>query len=295
MSDPIATHHRFSGAQAHPDAPADLLIEVAHGATTTADYRDLAALLQSPLPADLIDFFYVNTDVGAPELALAIAAQVIADDPRRTVLVLRAGIPRTFIDVNRVLDASPADLQAGKVTAALPPWITHPADRALLVERHAAYVAQVDAAMDEVARSGGQALFLHSYAPRTVDVSVGLNIVADLHAAYSDPARWPLRPPVDLIHRGLDGARYVTVDDEEALHAALAAEGIPLSGGDTYPMHPSTQAHRHAQRLPGRTLCVEVRRDLLADPWDPFAPMVISPAKVAPFARAFAAFYAARR
>ena len=42
--------------------------------------------------------------------------------------------------------------------------------------------------------------------------------------------------------------------------------------------------------LPGRALCVEVRRDLLADPFEPFAQMTIGTAKVdrlvAPFVRA---------
>jgi hypothetical protein len=47
----------------------DLLIEIPHGATRTADFQTLANQLRSPLPADLVDFFHVNTDTGAPELA----------------------------------------------------------------------------------------------------------------------------------------------------------------------------------------------------------------------------------
>jgi hypothetical protein len=52
----------------------------------------------------------------------------------------------------------------------------------------------------------------------------------------------------------------------------------------------------HAARWPGRTLCVEVRRDLLADPWDPFVEMVISPTHTArlaaPLAAAIGAWHA---
>ena len=33
----------------------------------------------------------------------------------------------------------------------------------------------------------------------------------------------------------------------------------------------------HVMAHPGRTLCLEVRRDLLADPFEPFAEMHISP------------------
>src|SRR5262245_51757336 len=86
------------GPHAAPDAPLDLVIEVPHGATATADFTALAAQLTSPLPDDLVAFFHVNTDAGAPELAMAIAERFVADEPARTASVLRCRIPRTFID-----------------------------------------------------------------------------------------------------------------------------------------------------------------------------------------------------
>src|SRR5687768_8949782 len=89
------------GRAARDDAAPDLVIEIPHGATRTADYTACAAELTSPLPADLVDFFHVNTDAGAPELGRAIAQRVVADEPTRTVVVLRCRIPRTFIDCNR--------------------------------------------------------------------------------------------------------------------------------------------------------------------------------------------------
>ncbi|MEI6129601.1 MAG: hypothetical protein WCR59_06000 [Planctomycetota bacterium] len=50
------------------NAPPQLLIEVPHGATRTEHFTTLAGWLHGDYPADLIDFFHVNTDVGAPEL-----------------------------------------------------------------------------------------------------------------------------------------------------------------------------------------------------------------------------------
>jgi hypothetical protein len=68
-----------------------------------------------------------------------------------------------------------------------------------------------------------------------------------------------------------------------------------VAESETYPMHPSTLAWDHVQRRPGRALCVEVRRDLLADPIDPFAEMHIGDAKVTrladPLARALLAWW----
>ena len=78
----------ITGERASPAATADLLVEVPHGATTTADYMALAGQLASPLPPSLIDFFYVNTDAGAPELALATARRFVAAEPTRTAAVL---------------------------------------------------------------------------------------------------------------------------------------------------------------------------------------------------------------
>jgi len=125
------------------DAP-DLVIEIPHGATRTEDFTRLAARLASPLPDNLVDFFHVNTDAGAPELALAIAERLVVADPARSVCLLRCRIPRTFIDCNRRMDASPDEFRAGKVTPGLMPWIVAPEDRTLLRGLYDRYVAAVD-------------------------------------------------------------------------------------------------------------------------------------------------------
>src|SRR4051794_17258256 len=85
----------------------DLVIEIPHGATQTADYTAVATRLTSPLPGGLVDFFHATPDAGAPELAIATARRFTAADPTRGVAVLRSRIPRTFIDCNRRVDASP--------------------------------------------------------------------------------------------------------------------------------------------------------------------------------------------
>ncbi|TMQ15480.1 MAG: hypothetical protein E6J90_25365 [Deltaproteobacteria bacterium] len=279
------------GAGARPEAALDLVIEIPHGATATADFTALAARLTSPLPDGLVEFFHVNTDAGAPELGQAIAERLVADAPARSVCVLRCRIPRTFIDCNRRIDAAPADFQAGKVTPGLMPWITTTEDRALLRAAYDRYVAAVGEVTAQLAPEGAL-LLLHSYAPRTVDVEVDLQIVDNLRRAYlpdREPS-WPLRPEVDVIGRELDGTRRAPAAVVDALRAELAGLGIAVADSATYPLHPSTLAWGHVMARPGRALCVEVRRDLLADPFEPFAEMRIGAAKVArlaaPFARA---------
>ncbi len=276
------------------DGGLDLVIEIPHGATHTADYDRIASRLTSSLPDGLVDFFHVNTDAGAPELGLAIARAFVAADPRRSAAVLRCRIPRTFIDCNRQIDASPEDFKAGKVSPGLMPWITTPEDRALLRGLHAGYVEAVHAARDQLQPRGAM-LLLHTYAPRTVDVEVDFDIVKNLRAAYQPDKEptWPLRPEVDVIGKGTDGKDYTPAAVVEALRTGLAP--LTVADGATYPLHPSTQAFDHVMALPGRALCVEIRRDLLADPFEPFAQMRIAPTKVdrlaGPMANALRRFF----
>ncbi|MEO7795347.1 MAG: hypothetical protein ABIV06_11300, partial [Thermoanaerobaculia bacterium] len=88
--------HRFGPA----GAPANLLIELPHGATERRHYDAVAALLQSPLPESLEQFFHVNTDFGVPEMAFEIAARWTGAARKAHtmgVVVVRALVPRTFI------------------------------------------------------------------------------------------------------------------------------------------------------------------------------------------------------
>lgn len=258
-------------------APA-LVIEIPHGATRTTEYHALRALLKGEIAADLVDFFHVNTDVGAPELGLAVAEAFVTANPGERACVVRSRIPRTFIDCNRVIDVAPEFYKEGGVTPGVPPWIKDPDDLALLRRLYGQYAQASAAVIDATCGAGGRALFLHTYAPRSVDVEVNDDIVASLHRAYLPEIEptWPLRAEVDIIGRGLDGTLHVDAGLLAALVEGYARLGVAVADGQTYPMHPSTLAYHHTVRHPGRTVCVEIRRDLLADPFTPFAEMRIS-------------------
>lgn len=289
---PAFVAHTVCGPDAPSEGPVDLVIEVPHGATATADYDAVAARLRSPLPDGLVDFFHVNTDAGAPELALSLARAFVALRPVARVLVLVARVPRTFLDFNRVATATPEELRRAGVGPGLMPWITDPADAAWLGALHRDWEAAVLEVLGRLSPEG-HLVSMHTYAPRTLDVRVDLDIVQSLRAAWA-PGRaetWPLRPPIDLIARDPAGERVISDALFDAVQRHLAPLGLAAGDSATYRMHPGTLGHLFATRLPGRALCPEIRRDLLVDPdrgWAPFEEAVIDPARVDPIARAFA-------
>lgn len=298
---PILSHpevvdvYAFDGPGTAADAPFDLLIEVAHGATETADFEALAARLEGPLPADLVDFFEVNTDKGAFELACAVAghhaAVVDAQGRGRRVQVIRARIPRTFVDCNRNLAADAAAFKAGGVPPGLMPWVVSAADLQLLTARHAAYVSVVEAAISALPVHA-QLVLMHTYAPRSLGVSVDLSIVPQLHAAYAPGTleTWPLRAEIDVIGRDAAGVLQVSAPVLAALQAHGAEAGIAVADSATYHLHPSTMGWHYAQALPERCICVEVRRDLLSPEgvFVPFSAWTPDPARVAALAEPIA-------
>lgn len=254
------------------DRPA-LLVEVAHGATDRADYDRVAARLRSPLPADLHHFFHVNTDVGAWEIAWALA-EALAPLP---LLLVRCRLPRTFVDCNRVLGGS-------GMTPGLAPFVEDEADIALLRGLYARWRARVDPLWEGHA---GLAVAPHSYAPRTVGIDrVDAGIVDALHACWAEPGRWPLRPEIDLISRGPEGE--LGPPCARAVAEAWAAEGLQVAWNESYDLHPSALVSQRAMARPGTVLCFEARRDLLVRAWRPFEPMEIDPAGVARVARPLA-------
>ncbi|MCB9878006.1 MAG: hypothetical protein H6835_10435 [Planctomycetes bacterium] len=272
------------------DAAPTLLLEVPHGATRAVDFDDLRAALRGDYAADLRDFFYVNTDVGAPELATAIARDVVAARPDRAALVVRCLMPRTFLDTNRVVDPAAAARPSavGEMTPGLMPWVVDEHDRALLLERYAAYRQLTTDAFDVVCGGGGRGLCVHSYAPRSVAVDVDRDIVGSLRAAYAPDkvATWALRSPVDLITDAPDGAAMADGALAAAVEREMAARDVGVVRNGAYSLFPSTMAFLHAQRHPGRTLCFEVRRDLLCD-FVPFVELAVDGARVAKVATAF--------
>jgi predicted N-formylglutamate amidohydrolase len=249
--------------------PRGLVVEVPHGADRRAHYDALRGLLGGALPADLHEFFFVNTDVGAWQVGRRVAELWAAADPGRSAVVIRSRIPRTFIDCNRIEDAVEGALGAGGLTASVPAYVTDQADRALLLDLHRRYVAVVEAALAALPDSGF-VLMPHTYGPRTLGVAtVDERIVETLRWAHEPEryATWPVRPEVDLITRTADGALHASAAAAEAVADSYRALGLEVAENRTYHMHPSTMAYRWATRRPGRTFCLEIRRDLLCPRW----------------------------
>jgi hypothetical protein len=261
-----------------------LLLEIPHGATRAEHFDALRHALVGSYPEDLRDFFFVNTDVGAPELALRIALALVAAQPTRCVAVLRCLIPRTFVDCNRVIDAStkPHGSAAGEMTPGVHAWVKDPRDFALLLARYGAYRERAEGLYERICGRGGLALMLHSYAPRSIDVPVDQNIVASLRAQYQPEkiASWPLRAEVDLISDDPDGRTLASSALVSAAQRELGAAGLQVARCGSYALHPSTLAHAFATTYPDLTLCLEVRRDLLVTEFTPFAEMQADPKKV---------------
>ena len=289
----VAVQTRFGDPSA-----LDLLIEVPHGATGFDEYRALERRLSSPLPGALEQFFHANTDFGAPELAIAIARRLASDrQPSRLrgIAVLRATVPRTFVDLNRLLDD---EVRQG-MTPGLPPYFSTGEDRALLSTLHRLYLGEAWELYRTVMANGGLALALHTYAPRTVEVAVDADIVRSLRAAYRPRVHgtWKLRPQIDLITADAAGVDLSPRELVAGLRLACEKRGLELAENATYHLHAATSGHALAARYPGRILCAEVRRDLLGAPWRPFRPSTVGPRKVErlaqPFAEALATAFAA--
>ncbi len=275
-----------------------LLLEIPHGATRARDYDQLRRELKGDFPTDLQAFFFVNTDVGAPEVAQRVAELVVAADPTRVCVVLRCLVPRTFVDCNRDIDSSTIARasEPGEMTAGLPGWVRDPRDRALLLARYSAYRDLATRAYALVCDANeGRALMVHSYAPRSVDVAVDDDVVSSLRDAYR-PERvesWPLRASVDLIVDTPEGERLADPDLASAARREYESAGFDVVENGAYALHPVSLAHVFARAHPGRSLCIELRRDLLMRAFTPFAEMEASAEKVEraaePLARAVAA------
>ena len=59
-----------------------------------------------------------------------------------------------------------------------------------------------------------------------------------------------------------------------------ASIGITVAHNDTYHLHAESMGYVHSTEYPGRVLCMEINRELLADPFTPFQEMRIGHDKV---------------
>ena len=295
------------GARGCDPARPDLVLEVPHGATRTSDYERVRALLSPDLPADLIDFFYVNTDVGSTEYGRAVARAIaspeestlallsstdrarVAELPPRGVLLARCLVPRTFIDCNRQVEPSVAP---GEMTAAINDYIREPRDIATLRDLHRRYHEVVALAYEHGCGHGGLGFMPHTYAPKSVSVdSFDGGIGRALREAYEPEryATWETRPEIDLITEAPPDTLLAPATLVAALRAQLTRADLEVKENASYRLHPATMGHAYSARYPGQILCVEVRRDLLAEPFTPFDEMTIAEHKVARVAAPIAA------
>ena len=258
--------------------PADFLIELPHGATREAHFDALRTKLVGDYPENLKDFFFVNTDAGAPECGTEIARRLA--DGGACVFVVRCLIPRTFIDCNRAIDGTAPQ---GELTPGLPEYVGDEQDVQELVQLHGSYQKLARQAYELICASGGIALTLHTYAPRSVRIDkIDDGIVRLLRRAYEPQAyeRWERRPDVDLISEDVDGRQLAPPGIVETLRHEYAAIGIEVGENATYRLHPETMGYVRSLAHPGRVLCMEINRELLADPFTPFEEMRIGPQKV---------------
>jgi hypothetical protein len=274
----VAELRWLHGKDADPKAPPALLVEVPHGADRRAQYDALRARLKGPLPADLEQFFFANTDVGAWQCGEHVAERVVALRPDRSALLVRCLIPRTFIDTNRLEDAGDA-LATGGLTAGLAPYITNDEDKALLVKLHRGYVRLVAKAFELVCGSGGFGFIPHTYGPRSMGIAkIDEHIVKALHEAAAPGTweTWPLRPEVDLLTKDGEGKEHAPPGLAKRLIAAYAALSIDAAEARTYVLHPSSQGWAWVMAYPEQVLTLELRRDLLVEDFQLFAEQEVS-------------------
>ena len=271
----LYTHFHFPSV----NAGRSLLIELPHGATKSKDFIYYLDRLQGSYPADLIDFFHVNTDVGSPEIAFDIARQL---QGQYEVHVLQSHIPRTFIDCNRVVGED-ISYKEGGVTPATASYVEDERDLRTLYEVYEQYRSYVQALYAKICgEQQGFGLMLHTYAPRSVPIqAVNQDIVNQLRAFYDTEKIFDckLRPEIDVIYKTPENEELSNLIWRRKLVEECTKIGLEVADGTSYPLHPVTMAYSYAKVYPGQTLCVEIRRDLVVEIWEPFSEMSIAKEK----------------
>jgi hypothetical protein len=269
-----------SRAAHDPPGARRLLIELPHGATRRRHFDRLRGRLDSALPDQLCEFFFVNTDVGCYETAQRVARRVAerySRDPGCDVVIVRCLLPRTFVDCNRLL-ASTTGPHTAQMTAAIPEYVDNRNDRLLLERLHDEYQRLVKRAYETVCGGGGLALQLHTYAPRSIRIDlIDGSIVDTLRRAYASEnyGKWEPRPEVEIISQDLEGRMLAPERLVAAVKRHFRKIGVDVAENATYRLHSDTTGYLHAAQYPGRVCCVELNREALADPFSPFEEMRI--------------------
>jgi hypothetical protein len=170
------------------------------------------------------------------------------------------------------------------MTPAVPEYVRDREDVQLLTRMHGDYQVVTREAYDEVCGSGGLALNLHTYAPRSVHIDrIDDRIVEVLREAYR-PGRfeeWEPRPDIDLISEDPEGRRLAPPGLVSRVKREYEAIGIEATENATYRLHAETMSYVHASAHGGRVFCIEINRGLLADPFVPFREMRVAQATAA--------------
>ena len=291
--------------------PPTLLIEVPHGATRRRHFMATRRRLTGEFPDDLEQFFYVNTDVGSIECARWVARMVTNPGAHPELeeslggavgagcrevgaaLILRGLVARTFIDCNRVIAGGPSSALREGLTPGLPAYVSRDGRRAD-AEGHA---WRLPGRGGEGVR-GRLRRGRHGPDPPHLRAALGCRSTASTRAsspalrrAY-EPAnyeRWDRRPDVDLISETVGGDRLAPEAVVRALRERYARIGVEVAENATYRLHEATMGYVHSAKYPGRVLCMEINRELLADPFIPFVEMAISERKARRMAAPIAA------
>jgi hypothetical protein len=93
---------------------------------------------------------------------------------------------------------------------------------------------------------------------------------------------------VDLITHSPDGRSWADPALVAGVRASLARRGVECADNRAYSLHPASMGARFAALYPERTLCFEVRRDLLVPAFTPFREMDVDPARAERMAASFA-------
>ncbi len=280
-----------SGPEADQQAPPDLFIDLPHGATELAHLQAVKAGLRD-YPGDEYDlFFLANTDQGSPEYALRLA-DLLTDpsawsDPahqRRAattkIVLLRSLLPRTIVDVNRVW-ATQAEAKAAGLTPGVPEFVREE-ELEVLHQAFLRYHEQAAIGYASTSGAGGFALNLHTYGPISVAPIEGESIVTTLKRAYTPEhyGDYPVRPVVQLITTPPGGSLLSNGPLCDALVETYAQRGIEVARDYPFNLHPATAGYTYAAKYPQRTLTMEISRAALAEVFNPFIEMAISPTKV---------------
>jgi hypothetical protein len=291
-----------AGPEAARDKIPDVLIELPHGATK-AMHLDRAKAHARHYPGDRFDkFFFANTDQGSSEYGLHLAeclcnpawfqqqqkhfsAAFVKMLQERAagmrVLIVRALLPRTLVDVNRVWELG-MDFQSANLTGVVGAYIKEEDEINFFHDRYSQYQATVDRAHALICKNGGTVFNLHTYAPISVGVPKDADIVDVLEAAYQPEnyPKFPKRPEVQLISATPTGEMLAPEPLCSELMTHFTEAGFQIKQNDPFNLHPAAACSRRAAQYPGQVVVIEVSRKLLASPFNPFIEMHIDPVKV---------------